>query len=154
MSRGIGGSVWSELYELTLDHVTFVSDSSQEWVIPPPKKPFETIGIDHIGPFKLSLSGFSHIIVCIDYLSRWIEVKPVVDTATKGVLDFLEKQVFLRHGVPSKIISDGGGAFKSYLFAEFLVQWRVKHILASAEHLETNGLVEKANGCSILHQHS
>jgi dihydroorotase len=35
------------------------------------------------------------------------------------------------------------------VFAEFMNEWRIHHIFASAEHPETNGLVEKVNGTLV-----
>ena len=45
--------------------------------IRPPKDVFEMIAVDHLGPFKKTANGNQHVIVCIDYLARWIEVKAV-----------------------------------------------------------------------------
>ena len=114
--------------------------------IPPPTQVFESIGIDHLVPFKKTKRGMTNLVVCIDYLSRWIEVSPVVDTATESVVEFLHKQIFSRHGVPVRLISDQGSGFTSRDCADFLQKWRVRQIFASGEHPETNGLVEKANG--------
>ena len=88
----------------------------------------------------------TNLIVCIDYLSRWVEVSPVTDVATENVLTFLRQNIFSRHGVPKRMISDQGSGFTSRECAEFIRKWRVDHIFASGEHPETNGLVEKANG--------
>ena len=114
--------------------------------IKPPRQPFEVLGIDHLGPFHLSKARNAYLIVCIDYLTRWIEVQPVPDTSTEFIREFLEKGVFLRHGVPKQLISDRGSGYTSADFASFTSRWRVKHIFASAAHPETNGLVEKLNG--------
>ncbi|KAI9555914.1 enzymatic polyprotein [Daphnia sinensis] len=114
--------------------------------IPPPKSMFHTLGVDHLGPFKLTIEGKQHLIVCIDYLSRWVEVEPVVSTGVEEVMAFLERVVFLRHGPPFRIVSDKGPCFTSLAFAEFCREWRIRHVQASAEHPETNGLVEKMNG--------
>ena len=57
--------------------------------------------------------------------------------------------MFLQHGPPRRLISDRGPAFSSSMFSEFINQWQVRHILASAEHPETNGLVEKVNGTLV-----
>lgn len=114
--------------------------------IPPPKSMFHTLGVDHLGPFKLTTEGKQHLIVCIDYLSRWVEVEPVVSTGVEEVMAFLERVVFLRHGPPFRIVSDKGPCFTSLAFAEFCREWRIRHVQASAEHPETNGLVEKMNG--------
>lgn len=117
--------------------------------IPPPKEVFELVAVDHLGPFKKTAEGNHHVIVCIDYLTRWIEVKAVKDTGTDAAVDFLKNNVFLQHGPPRRFISDRGPAFSSAGFAEFLHDWRVHHVMASAEHPETNGLVEKVNGTLV-----
>lgn len=113
--------------------------------IPPPKQPFETVGIDHLGPLKLTPNGFQHIIVCIDYLTRWVEVAAVPDTSVEPVKRFLKDQVFLRHGTPARIVSDRGPAFASKQFDEFLQEWNVQHVMSTPEHPQTNGLVERMN---------
>ena len=110
---------------------------------------FNTVGIDHLGPFAPSKNGMKYVIVCIDYLSWWVEAAPVINVAADGVISFLTHQVFFRHGVPQRIISDQGSAFKSREFAEFFQKWRVGLVLASAEHPEINGLVERTNGVLV-----
>ncbi len=86
------------------------------------------------------------MIVAIDYLSKWIEAEAVPSTAAGPVIKFLE-EVFLRHGegFPQSLISDRGPAFGSQEFAEFVQKWNIKHSVASAEHPQTHGLVEKIN---------
>ena len=112
--------------------------------IPPPKRVFQIWGLDHLGPFKETQNGKVHMIVAIDYLSKWVEAEAVPSTAAGPVIKFLEK-VFLRHGFPQRLISDRGPAFGSQEFAEFVQKWNIKHTIASAEHPQTNGLVEKIN---------
>jgi hypothetical protein len=48
--------------------------------ISPPREMFHTLGIDHLGPFKTTIRGNQYLIVCIDYLSRWMEAHPVAST--------------------------------------------------------------------------
>ena len=114
--------------------------------IKPPRHVYEQIGIDHLGPFKTTERGNQHLIVCIDYLTRYLEVKAVPSTDSAAVVRFLKNRIFLRHGVPSYIISDAGTAYSSHEFHDFVEEWRVLHFMASVEHAATNGLVEKANG--------
>ena len=105
----------------------------------------EQYGIDHLGPFKKTARGNRHIIVAIDFLSRWVEAKAVPDTSSKHVTRFIEKRILYRHGWFFRLISDQGSAFSSREFSEFCEKSRLKHIMASAEHPETNGLVERVN---------
>ena len=109
--------------------------------IKPPRHIYEQIGIDHLGPFKMTERGNQHLIVCIDYLTRYLEVKAVPSTDSASVVRFLKNRIFLRHGVPSYIISDAGTAYSSHEFHDFVEGWRVLHFMASVEHAATNGLV-------------
>lgn len=113
--------------------------------ISPPIEMFHTIGVDHLGLFKTTDGGKQHLIVCIDYLSRWMEAKLVVSTGAEEVIAFLKAPIILHHGPPRRIISDKGPCFTSLAFANFCDRWAICHVQASAEHPETNGLVEKIN---------
>ena len=112
--------------------------------IPPPKRTFQIWGLDHLGPFKVTESRKDHIIVAVDYLTKWVEAEAVPSTAAGPVIKFLEK-IFFRHGFPQRLISDRGPAFGSQEFAAFVKRWNITHTVASAEHPQTNGLVEKVN---------
>jgi hypothetical protein len=48
--------------------------------VSPPREMFHTLGIDYLGPFKTTIRGNQYLIVCIDYLSRWMEARPVAST--------------------------------------------------------------------------
>ena len=109
--------------------------------ISPPTRPFELLGIDHLGPFKETKDGNQHIVVIIDYLTRFVEAFAVPDTSSHHVLQFLYT-IFLRHGYPSRLISDQGSAFTSQSFDTAMKNWNICHTLSTAEHPQTNGLVE------------
>ena len=93
--------------------------------------------MDHLAPFHRSINGNKYLIIAIDYLTKWIGVQAIVST--------LERNILYRHGTPDRIISDQGSAFTAHGFANFMESCRVKHVLASAEHPLTNGLVERIN---------
>lgn len=80
--------------------------------IPPPKAVFQMWGLDHLGPFKLSKKGNVHIIVAIDYLSKWVEEAAVPSTAAGPVINFLE----ILHAFPERIVNDRETAFGSQDF--------------------------------------
>ena len=113
--------------------------------IPPPERPFESIGMDHLGPFRLTSGGNKHIIVCIDYLTKWVEAAAVPDTSSKYVIKFLRENILCRHSTPARAISDQGTAFTSQEMDEAMTKWGIKHVFATPEHPQTSGLVERAN---------
>lgn len=113
--------------------------------ISPPVSPYEQIGIDHLGPFKKTEEENQLLIVTIDYLSRYVEAKAVPSTDSAAVIAFLDNDRFTRHGVVETLISDSGSAFTSHEFHRYMEEMGINHILASVEHPETNGLVERVN---------
>ena len=86
--------------------------------IEPPNDVFEMWGLDHLGPFKTTEAGNVHIIVAVDYFSRWLEAQAVPSTAAKPVIDFLDG-IFDRYGAPKRVVSDRGPAFGSTEFFSF-----------------------------------
>src|SRR5215204_4627835 len=40
-------------------------------------EPFELIGVDLVGPLKITNSGNRYIIVMTEYLTKWVEAKPI-----------------------------------------------------------------------------
>jgi len=113
--------------------------------ISPPELPFDLVGIDHLGPFHPSPSENRHIIVAIDYFSKWVEAAAVPDTSADGVIDFVERNIIHRHGHPSRILSDQGPAFASHQMAKKMDEWGISHIMSTPEHPQTNGLCERVN---------
>jgi len=90
-------------------------------------------------------TGNRHVIVAIDYLSRWVEADAVPDTSSRHVTEFTDNRLLFRHGWFRKLINDQGTAFISREFEEYSTRRRFKHALCSAKHLESNGLCEKVN---------
>nr|GFA81285.1 reverse transcriptase domain-containing protein [Tanacetum cinerariifolium] len=67
---------------------------------------FDVWGIDFMGPFPSS-KGNKHILVTVDYLSKWVEVKALPTNDARVVVKFL-KSLFSRFETPKEIISDRG----------------------------------------------
>lgn len=108
-----------------------------------PTKPLDTWHIDHLGPFCKS-SGFSHILVIVDSFSKYIFARPTKSTNSKEVVHNL-KDLFSMFGVPKRIISDQGKAFKSKQFSNFCIEFKIKHVLNTIASPRSNGQVERYN---------
>nr|GEX11323.1 reverse transcriptase domain-containing protein [Tanacetum cinerariifolium] len=65
---------------------------------------FDVWGIDFIGPFPSS-KGNKYILVAVDYLSKWVEVKALPTIDARVVVKF-SKYLFSRFGISRAIISD------------------------------------------------
>src|SRR5688500_18227987 len=108
-------------------------------------EPFETIGIDIVGPLKETTRGNKYIIVAIDYFTKWPESAAAKEATAQEVVDFIWKDIICRHGCPKKIISDRGTHFNNQLMENLMERMGINHRLSTPYHPETNGSVERFN---------
>nr|GEU97278.1 reverse transcriptase domain-containing protein [Tanacetum cinerariifolium] len=104
---------------------------------------FDIWGIDFTGPFSSSREN-KYILVAIDYLSKWVEVKALPTNDARVVCKFLEN-LFARFGIPRAIISDRGTHFCNDQFAKVMQKFGITHRLATPYHPQTSGQVEVSN---------
>ena len=106
--------------------------------------PFDTIHLDHLGPFKKSARKNTHLLVVIDAFSKYTLMKPVQSTKTAPVTNFLDN-IFETFGVPRRIITDRGTAFTSKAFKTFCDKYSIKLVLCATATPRANGQVERMN---------
>nr|GEY24902.1 reverse transcriptase domain-containing protein [Tanacetum cinerariifolium] len=85
-----------------------------------------------------------YILVAIDYLSKWVEVKVLLTNDARVVVKIL-KYLFTRFGIPRAIISDRVTYFCNDKFAKVISKYGVTHRLATAYHPQISGQVEVSN---------
>ncbi len=106
--------------------------------------PFERIGMDLVGPLPKSAWGHEHILVTVDYATRYPEAVPLRKATAKSIA----WELFLlcsRVGIPAEILTDQGTPFMSRLMADLCALLRVKQLRTSVYHPQTDGLVERFN---------
>ncbi|KAI2652491.1 Retrovirus-related Pol polyprotein [Labeo rohita] len=106
--------------------------------------PFERIGMDLVGPLPTSARGHEHILVVVDYATRYPEAVPLRKATAKNIAWELFL-LFSRVGLPSEILTDQGTPFMSRLMADLAHLLKVKQIRTSVYHPQTDGLVERFN---------
>ena len=78
-------------------------------------EPFEKWALDFAG----SISSMSHkkkyILVCTDYVTKWVEAKALFKATEKSMVEFIYEEIFTRFGVPREIVTDQGTQFTSKL---------------------------------------
>lgn len=112
--------------------------------IPKINKPFDTLHVDHCGPFPISKKKNCHILVIIDAFTKFIFVKPVKSVKTSITIQIFE-DYFSLFGVPRRVISDRGTCFTSKEFSDFINKKGIKHILNAVASPRANGQVERYN---------
>jgi transposase InsO family protein len=113
--------------------------------IEPPAHPFHTVGIDFLGPLPRSNNGNRHLLVAIDYLTRFAETRAVPQADSHSVARFHLEQIVLRHGSPARLISDRGKAFLSQMVKDVFHHCNTIHKTTTSYHPQCNGLVERFN---------
>ncbi|XP_072144216.1 uncharacterized protein conv [Dermacentor andersoni] len=113
--------------------------------IEPPRRPFQQIGMDLLGPLPMSTSGNKWIVVATDYLTRFAETKALPKGSAAEVAKFFVENILLRHGAPEVLITDRGTAFTAELTQAILQYSQTSHRRTTAYHPQTNGLTERLN---------
>jgi transposase InsO family protein len=90
-----------------------------------------------------STNGFKHVLVCIDYYSKWVEVIPVKDLSSKTTVQAFLMHVIARYGTPAEIITDNGSAFKNE-FRDFCRRRLIHQRFITEDVPRGNGLAERA----------
>ncbi|XP_057310511.1 uncharacterized protein K02A2.6-like [Hydractinia symbiolongicarpus] len=99
------------------------------------------LGCDLCGPFPTG----EHLLVCIDYYSRYPEVEIIRRITAANIVDKLRK-MFCRYGAPEIIVTDNGPQFRSNTdFATLMKEFGVEHRKVTPYHPEANGEVERFN---------
>ncbi|GJU54283.1 reverse transcriptase domain-containing protein [Tanacetum coccineum] len=147
------GFFWPTIYLDAQDFVTHCDSCQRQGKISQrdemPQNPvqiyeiFDVWGIDFMGPFPSS-RGNIYILVDVDYLSKWFEVKALPTNDAQVVVKFL-KQLFSRFGTPRAIKSDRGTHFCNDQFSNVLKKYGVTHKLSTSYHPQTSGQVEVSN---------
>ena len=106
---------------------------------------FDIWGIDFIGPFPPS-SGFSYILLVVDYVSKCVEAITTRTNDARVVMSFVKSNIFCRFGIPRAIINDKGTHFCNKMLENMLKKYGVTHRVATPYHPQTNGQTEISNG--------
>ena len=79
----------------------------------------------------------------VDAHSNWPEVIGPMKTTTADSTINAMRNIFVRYGLPTQVVSDNGPPFQSAEYEEFLRQNGIQRILVSPYHPSSNGLAER-----------
>ena len=113
--------------------------------LPVPARPWESIGMDRLGPLPKSASGKDTILIAIDRLTKMARFIPTHSTDTsKETADLFLREVFRHHGLPSNIVSDRDPRFTAKFWEALQKALGVELLMSTAEHPQTDGQAEAA----------
>jgi len=112
--------------------------------LPIPTKPWDSIGMDFVGPFPES-KGFNYLWVVICRLTSMVHLIPttIKVTTTELSWNYLREIVRL-HGLPSSIVSDRDSKFTSRWWKELHRVMGAKLLMSTSFHPQTDGQSERA----------
>lgn len=108
-------------------------------------EPFEKWALDFIGPINPPSKQKKYILVCTDYVTKWVEAKALFSATENSVVNFLYEDIFTRFVVPREILIDQGSQFTSNLVEKLMEEFKIKHRKSTPYHPQANGQVESTN---------
>ena len=83
--------------------------------------------------------------VGIDYFTKWIEAIPLVNVDQENVIEFIQKHIIYRFGIPETITTDQGSVFIGRKMQEFAAEMGFKLLTSTPYYAQANGQVEAEN---------
>lgn len=105
-----------------------------------PSRPWKHIAIDFMGP----LPNGNHVLVIVDYFSRYLEVEFMRTITADATIKALRPR-FVKYGNPTSITLDNGRQFCSEKFKQFCDTLKIKLNFTTPYWPQANGEVERQN---------
>ncbi|XP_037866490.1 uncharacterized protein LOC119628437 [Bombyx mori] len=110
---------------------------------PVPAQRFEVIAVDLFGPLPKGPCGERWILIVEDTASKWVELFALIDATAEVCAKTLVNEVFMRFGVPRRMISDNGVQFVADVMQKSMFVLGVKQNLIPLYHPEANPVERK-----------
>ena len=107
--------------------------------------PFERVGMDIIPNLPVTLNGNRHVLVIVDYSSKWVEAFPLKDMQSRTIAKVYIDNVVSRFGAPRSLHTDQGSNFTSELFQSVCAILDIRKTRTTPYHPASDGLVERFN---------
>jgi hypothetical protein len=98
-----------------------------------------------MGPLPTTEEGNRWLLIAVDHTTKWPVVKSVPQASNDIVAKFLHEEIVMRFGCPTEIITDRAPNFTTATLRAYMRTLGVKHVLTSAYHPRSNGVVERFN---------
>ena len=109
--------------------------------IPKKEEPFDTLHIDHCGPFEISGKN-KFLFAIIDGFTKFVKLYSTQKTDTNGAVKCLN-EYFRNYSRPRRIVSDRASCFTSEEFNAFLSSSNIEHEQVATGSHQANGQIER-----------
>lgn len=107
-------------------------------------KRFEIVSFDLFGPLPPSIDEKTWIFIVEDVATRWVELFALEVATAENCGKILLNEIFLRYGIPRRLISDNGPQFVSAVMQQITCCLNIKQGYTPVYHPEANP-VERRN---------
>lgn len=111
-----------------------------------PKRPFEKISMDIVGPYPETKNGNVHVLSIQDLLTKYMVLIPLPNQTTEVIASAFIKKFVSYFGCPRTILTDLGTNFKSQLFRQIARKFRIKKVYTTVARPQSNSSLERAHG--------
>ena len=111
---------------------------------PIPRRPFEAISSDLLGPLPITEDENRYVIVVKDFTTRYCVILPLKDKETESILNAL--RTVIAHYGPSKILlTDNAKEYTSEKMTQFCRFFNIQKVQITPFHSSSQGLSERLN---------
>ena len=108
-----------------------------------PQRPWQSIGMDYLGPVPVSKNGNDMVLIAVDRLTKMAHFIPTTTKVTaKQTAELFLRHVFQYHGLPDSIVSDRDPRFTSHFWKNLHKILGINLLMSTAEHPQTDGQSE------------
>ncbi|XP_024537806.1 uncharacterized protein LOC112348815 [Selaginella moellendorffii] len=86
-----------------------------------------------------------YILICTDYVTKWVEAEAFTEDMAKKVARFLYKNIIMRFDCPLELVSDQGMHFINAVIIALIAKYGISHQRSTPYHPRANNQVERTN---------
>ena len=105
--------------------------------------PWETVGIDLLGPLPVTEEGFRWLLTIVDQFSRWPMAIPLRGRTSAEIARALHDHLITQHGPPVTILSDRGRELISKSMQHLCNSWGIRKVATGGYNPTGNAFCER-----------
>ncbi|XP_066513752.1 gypsy retrotransposon integrase-like protein 1 isoform X2 [Hoplias malabaricus] len=108
--------------------------------------PWEIVAVESIGPFPSSSpGGNTHIVIIMDYFSKWVEAFPVQKNNSLCVARCISSSIY-RYGPAKAIFCSQNADFCEEVTNQLSERWNISQKVTTADMPQRNALFDRSSG--------